>query len=322
MNRSTITLQRATIESLIVNQGDVSSNMKQVATSLRNSQSWLGQCRAVRSVVLMAMCILSSAAVTVGQTDVAKVTDSFELRTFDFEGTRFAYRVRRGAGPTLLLVPGSFNDTSQWTEMLPELGQDWSLVFVDIRGHGESWPPPKEGTIEQFAQDVIRIADHAKVQKFFVGGHSIGGMIALEVGRAFPERVEGVISMEGWTNSGVQEAAFSGHLRDTLTPELLKRRSEMRIRATRNWTEAQRKEFAQIWKRWDGTEFLRSTPLPILEIWGDRGRPLPSREQMKIPDRPNIQLVWISGASHSLPLERPVEVGRAIHQFVSTVEKK
>jgi pimeloyl-ACP methyl ester carboxylesterase len=42
---------------------------------------------------------------------------------------------------------------------------------------------------------------------------------------------------------------------------------------------------------------------------------------MQIPDRPNIELQWIAGASHFLPLERPAEVAAALNGFIRRVEK-
>ena len=60
--------------------------------------------------------------------------------------------------------------------------------------------------------------------------------------------------------------------------------------------------------------------IPVLEVWGDRNRPRPSRRQRRIPERPNIQLQWMAGASHSLPLERPQEVAEAINRFVFSLD--
>jgi pimeloyl-ACP methyl ester carboxylesterase len=59
----------------------------------------------------------------------------------------------------------------------------------------------------------------------------------------------------------------------------------------------------------------------VLELWGDRNQPHPSREVMQIPDRPKIELQWITGASHFLPLERPAEVAAAVNAFVRRAEK-
>ena len=71
-----------------------------------------------------------------------------------------------------------------------------------------------------------------------------------------------------------------------------------------------------IWTRWDGEPILRTTPVRVLQVWGDRNQPRPDRLAMRIPDRENIQLRWIEGGSHALPLQESVQVADAINQFV------
>ena len=57
-------------------------------------------------------------------------------------------------------------------------------------------------------------------------------------------------------------------------------------------------------------------PVRVLQVWGDRSEPRPDRQAMRIPDRENIQLHWIEGGSHALPLQKPAQVAAAINQFV------
>ncbi len=221
------------------------------------------------------------------------------------------------SGPSLFLIPGSFGDCLVFDQVVPNLPEDFNMVIGEIRGHGGSWPPPAKGSIEQFASDMIRIADAAFLGSFYVGGHSMGGMISLEVGRRWPERVRGVISIEGWTRSEATEA-FKSVIVNTLSDEQMAKRQITRERVTKDWSEEQVREFARIWRRWDGYEFLATTEKPILEIWGDRGLPTPTLRELLIPERKNIEVVWMEGASHSLLLERPREVAAAISSFIQT----
>ncbi len=231
-----------------------------------------------------------------------------------------SYQVRRGTGPPLILIPGSFNDNRQWDEVIARLDPDVTLVLIELRGHGQSWPPPAAGSIEQFARDVLEIADAEQLTRFYVGGHSIGGMVALEVGRRRPAAALGILSIEGWTNHQAQADAFGAGDSNTLTPEQEARRLAGRERATGRWTAEQRKAFAGIWRQWDGSAFLAATAIPILEVYGDRGRPRPTAAQLKIPVRPNIDLHWIAGASHPLPLQEPALLAEAMNGFLRRIE--
>ena len=96
--------------------------------------------------------------------------------------------------------------------------------------------------------------------------------------------------------------------------------AETRDRAKARMTKEQFDCFASAWKRWDGLPILESTSLPVLEIWGDRGMPAPKRATLRIPERPNIELVWIANAAHHLPTECPKEVADAINVFIVKIE--
>jgi pimeloyl-ACP methyl ester carboxylesterase len=106
----------------------------------------------------------------------------------------------------------------------------------------------------------------------------------------------------------------------TLTEEQLALRRELRRPVMERWTRRQLEEFAGIWKRWDGSAFLDRTDLPVLELYGDRGRPRPARGSLRLPERDNIELRWIAGASHCLQIEAPAEVARACEEFMRRVE--
>ncbi len=226
----------------------------------------------------------------------------------------FLFRERKG--PALILIPGSFTDSRQWEPVLAWLDADLTLVLVELRGHGKSWPPPASGSIEQFASDVLRIANRRKLRHFYAGGHSIGGMIALEMGRRWPKRIRGIISIEGWTNYHAMYDSFRAAKSAPPVSGSQARYQAERKRATGGWTDAQRKAFGKIWRNWDGSEFLRTTTLPILEIYGDRGPPRPALDLLRIPNRVNIEVHWIAGASHLVPFEKPHELANVMTEFI------
>ncbi len=242
--------------------------------------------------------------------------DVFVRKQIPTDEGHISYQVRAGEGPGLILIPGSFHDNREWDGLLPYLDARLPLLLVELRGHGESWPPPANGSIEQFARDVLQVADAQKWDKFYVGGHSIGGMVALEVARVKPERVLGVLSLEGWTNAAAPRQAWPGKMSNTLTSELKAAIDAERQRATARWTEQQKQSFASYWRRWDGYEFLKTTNVPVLEIYGDRGDTRPALELLSIPDRPNIWVRWIAGVSHWLVHEKPAGVAAAMNEFL------
>ena len=236
------------------------------------------------------------------------------------EGGTLAYCERPAPGPKLLLIPGSFNDYRAYDETVAALSPAFHLIIMDLRGHGASWPPAEAPSIELFAQDALRVADALELNRFYIGGHSIGGMIAIEVARHRPAALAGIISIEGWTHHTVLSNAFQGLGNDLMTPEQVREHEMQRERVLSRLTDEQRQVFGQAWKQWDGWPILEETQAPVLEIWGDRGKGPFSRALMRIPDRPNITLCWVPGAGHSLPVQAPVRVADMINEFITRLE--
>lgn len=228
--------------------------------------------------------------------------------------SQLAKKLFRSGNPRLALIPGSFQDHRQWLEVIGGLDPSLGVVVVELPGHGESGKWQGDPSIEQFARDAWSALGDGV---WFLAGHSIGGMVALEMGRVRPKAVHGIISVEGWTSErACRESGFNEGLYDTLPPKLLARQNELRALAASRLTDEERHTFSQVWRRWDGAAFLKTTDLRVLEMWGDRGRPRPSRAQLHIPERTKIAVEWFANASHNLPLERPAEVARAMMTFI------
>ncbi|MBL8294523.1 MAG: alpha/beta hydrolase, partial [Bryobacterales bacterium] len=246
---------------------------------------------------------------------LALALPGFDQGRVKVDGAEIAYQIRRGAGPALVLVPGSYVGADDWTGVVAALDPTLTIQIVEVRGHGQSWPPPTAGSIPQFAADVFAAAEHAGLKRYYAGGHSLGGMIAIEMAAQRPALIRGVISVEGWTHHTVARDAFGANA-NVLAPAMREKLTELRKPVMTRWTKEQVTEFGSIWRQWDGWPALEQMRVPVLELWGDRGVAPASREKMKIPDRANIELAWVTGASHYLPMERPGEVAAAINRFV------
>ncbi len=236
------------------------------------------------------------------------------------DGATIAYYVREGSGPALVLIPGSWGDYRVYDRMLAALDPSLRVVIVELRGHGKSRPAASRPTMQSLAADVLSVVDALPLRRFYVGGHSIGGMLAIEIAGQRPSQVAGVISMEGWTHAAVATEAFGNAPASTMTPEEEERNKEQRERVLSTLSAEERAAFAAVWRTWDGLPVLQRTPSAVLELWGDRARARPSRAQMRIPERGNIRLVWVAGSSHSLLVQRPAEVARHTNEFVRVTE--
>lgn len=85
--------------------------------------------------------------------------------------------VNRGA----VFVHGSALRTDLWHYQMDGIGNH-RLVFYDLRGHGRSQPKgDADFTIENLAGDLEAVIDDAELDEAVIVGHSVGGMIALQL---------------------------------------------------------------------------------------------------------------------------------------------
>jgi len=236
-------------------------------------------------------------------------------------GNRTLAEVRDGSGPSLVLVPGTWGNARTRARLVEELDRDLKLVCVTLAGQDDNWPPPERPSIPQFSEDVFSLADQLGLERFFVGGNSLGGMIAIDMLRFGLDRILGAISIEGWTHWTVLDDAFGGDTSNTLGNSQREFLDDVRRQLLDRWKPELRAKYATMWKKWDGWEILAATQVSVLEIWGDRGRPRPSRELMRLPDRENIKLEWIPGASHNLLVEAPERLAELINGFTKASKR-
>lgn len=82
--------------------------------------------------------------------------------------------------PTLLLLHGGPGyDHSGFKPLFSRLADVAQVVYVDHRGHGRSSPrPASEWTLDNFADDVVRLCAVLGIEKPIVLGQSFGGFVA------------------------------------------------------------------------------------------------------------------------------------------------
>ncbi|MEU4162439.1 alpha/beta fold hydrolase [Actinoplanes sp. NPDC026670] len=99
--------------------------------------------------------------------------------------TELAYD-RRGSGTPLVLIHGLGSHRQVWTPILAGAAARHDVIALDLPGFGESplWPPaPHAGSVAHLADQVESFLDRLGIAGFEVAGSSLGGGIALELGR-------------------------------------------------------------------------------------------------------------------------------------------
>ncbi|MCE1239809.1 MAG: alpha/beta hydrolase [Azonexaceae bacterium] len=101
--------------------------------------------------------------------------------------------------PTLFLLHGWMDVSMSWQFVVDALAGEWNIVAPDWRGFGPSQWLHRPYYFAEHIGDLEAILDHyAPAGKVTLVGHSMGGIVACLYAGIRPERVERVISLEGF----------------------------------------------------------------------------------------------------------------------------
>ncbi|MDA0166731.1 alpha/beta hydrolase [Solirubrobacter ginsenosidimutans] len=93
-----------------------------------------------------------------------------------------------GAGPCVVLIHGHPFDRTLWQPQLEALAGDFRVVAPDLRGFGESPVTPHLVSLREYAEDVEELLAHLDIDEAAIVGLSMGGLVAMELATAQPER--------------------------------------------------------------------------------------------------------------------------------------
>ncbi len=95
--------------------------------------------------------------------------------------------------PVLLLLNSLGATSAMWDPQLKLLQSHYRTITCDTRGHGRSPSPAAPYSFDELVADAIQVLDTHGVEKATVMGLSLGGMTALGLGLAVPDRIERVV---------------------------------------------------------------------------------------------------------------------------------
>ena len=111
----------------------------------------------------------------------------------DGEPLRMAYMDVAPAQPngrTVLLLHGRNFPSSYWEPVIRTLADAGFRVIVpDQIGFGKSSKPAGELHFDTLARNTVALLDHLQIAKTEIVAHSMGGMLAVRIARAYPDRV-------------------------------------------------------------------------------------------------------------------------------------
>jgi pimeloyl-ACP methyl ester carboxylesterase len=239
-----------------------------------------------------------------------------------------AATIALGHQATVVFVHGAGGTQEQWRFQVRHLGQTWSVLAVDLPGHGESGGSGYR-TIGEYRDVVRALLDVLGIERAVLVGHSMGGGIAQSFALAYPERLAALVLVGTGARLRVHPDILAAIRRGDMlqASDLISRwaYSPAAMPATvGQGAEAFAKNRASVLEgdflACDAFDVMRELPVlrvPTLAICGEEDRLTPVKYARFLQETiPGATLVIVAGAGHMVMLERPNEVNRAIANFL------
>ncbi len=147
----------------------------------------------------------------------------------DLQNYRLHYR-QYGSGPPLIFLHGLSFDSRMWVEQLNYFQKSYLSIGLDFRGHGFSDAPDIEYSLETYVSDVTALMNDLHLPSARIVGLSLGGAVAFEFARQYPDRVTALVLVSSalnghnWSNAWkeVMRRVHSEGTKDSLRSNLRK----------------------------------------------------------------------------------------------------
>ncbi|WP_067044523.1 alpha/beta fold hydrolase [Methanobrevibacter sp. YE315] len=121
-----------------------------------------------------------------------------------------------GAGETLVFIHGLSDDLLYWEYMATYLKDDYQVLRIDLRGHGESELGNDKITIGTYADDLYNLLEDLNIANVNLIGFSLGGAVALDFAVRYPQMVSSLVLMSTFCKEDNHLEPFFVKFKDAL----------------------------------------------------------------------------------------------------------
>jgi pimeloyl-ACP methyl ester carboxylesterase len=118
------------------------------------------------------------------------------MATITHNGVKLAFEDRGAGKPAFIFVHGTACNRSFFAPQAEHFASQHRVVSVDLRGHGESDKPHGAYPIAAYADDLAYIIEQLGLGKAVAVGHSMGGVIVLQLAAAHSDWVAAIVMVD------------------------------------------------------------------------------------------------------------------------------
>lgn len=267
-------------------------------------------------------------------------------RFLNIEGTRIHYR-DEGTGPVVVLVHANFASLLDWDQWVAELADGYRVIRFDMTSHGLTGPDPSgDYSLERTVYLAERFVDALGLEKFTIGGTSLGGTVSMHYASRHPDRVQRLIllspgALEGRGRTGDSRENLPGAARileyilpraltefmlssaygdkEKLTDDIIDRWHDMWLREGNREAQLDR---LNGYASGDLEGTVRAITAPTLLLWGE-ANPQAEVEQAyefreMLENASSLTMLIYPGVGHMAYLEAGEEIGRDVRAWLDT----
>ena len=239
---------------------------------------------------------------------------------------------------TIVLLHGYLETLYIFNEFIEMLEKKYRIIAIDLPGHGLTGSDKEINTMEFCAQTVADVLKKSGVEKAYIAGHSMGGYVAQNCVKMFPEMFQGIILLNSTPNADSPEkrtdrereielvlAAKLGQLATISIPKMYAqsnlRTFDEKIEETIEITETHDPKgiaacIKGMMERADTKEVIKNTPKAMF-IFGTDDKFITEEIREKlIGEFPHVKSVVIPETGHNSFIENPEATLKAIEEFI------
>ncbi|HEX9997989.1 MAG TPA: alpha/beta hydrolase [Abditibacterium sp.] len=259
--------------------------------------------------------------------------------------TKISYRhAGECESPTLVFLHAFPLSSAMWERQIEEFSSDYEVFAPDFRGIAQTTPFSDKPSIQTLADDLALWLEKLDLYgPITLCGLSMGGYVALEFARQFPQFLGRLILADTRADTDSADAKkgrgemieFAKNnagraVAQKMLPKLLgatTQRENLRVAqtvkaiASANSGENLAKIIAALRDRRDSGDVLPQIAVPTLVIGGNEDGISPTDVMAQMADQiPRARHVSIEGAGHLSSLEKPEEFNRELRKFLEEIK--
>jgi 3-oxoadipate enol-lactonase len=241
-----------------------------------------------------------------------------------------------GSETPIVFLHGVGSDKSAWAPQLEHFGRTRRAIAFDYPGYGDSDPAASGTTRDDYVSGIISAMHELGVDRAHICGLSLGGVVAIAMHHAAPERCASLILADTFAvhpdGPGIYQRSLDGSrdlraMAEARADVLLAQPADSAIRREVVETmshidpAAFRIGAEAVWLA-DQRDRVEEIRVPTLILVGDQDLVTPVDLSHELVDLiPDARMQVIGGAGHLTNLERPNEFNRLTEEFIAEIEQ-